>query len=109
VANKEIEKHREQGVVGSSLECRINLNCKKDIYEILLPYEEELHFIFIVSSFTLSCSNEDVKVVVEKLTYKKCERCWHYHPSVGSNKEHDSICSRCQTNLFADGELRRYA
>lgn len=109
VANKEIEKHREQGVVGSSLECQINLHCKKDIYEILLPYEEELHFIFIVSSFTLSCSNEDVKVVVEKLTYKKCERCWHYHPSVGSNKEHDSICSRCQTNLFADGELRRYA
>ncbi len=31
--------------------------------------------------------------------HKKCERCWNYRDSVGSNTEHPTICARCVTAL----------
>ncbi|NIU86189.1 MAG: hypothetical protein GWN56_02475, partial [Nitrosopumilaceae archaeon] len=34
-------------------------------------------------------------VAVNKAPGEKCERCWTYRTSVGSNKHHPSICSRC--------------
>jgi isoleucyl-tRNA synthetase len=36
---------------------------------------------------------------VEKARGDKCERCWIYSESVGSNKQHPTVCDRCLTNL----------
>jgi len=39
-----------------------------------------------LSAITFETSNADGK---------KCERCWHYETSVGTNAEHPTLCNRC--------------
>jgi isoleucyl-tRNA synthetase len=41
--------------------------------------------------------------------HTKCERCWHYRDDVGHDEEHPSICKRCTSNLFGEGEVRHFA
>jgi isoleucyl-tRNA synthetase len=109
IINKMIEGEREKRLIGSSLECSISLSCNNDLFKILKPFEDELHFIFIVSKFNLLNIEGDLKVEVAKIALLKCDRCWHYESSVGSNAEHTTICDRCVSNLFGIGEKRVYA
>ena len=109
IINKMIEGEREKRLIGSSLECSISLSCNNDLFKILKPFEDELHFIFIVSKFNLLNIEGDLKVEVAKIALLKCDRCWHYESSVGSNAEHTTICDRCVSNLFGTGEKRVYA
>ena len=109
IINKMIEGEREKRLIGSSLECSISLSCNNDLFKILKPFEDELHFIFIVSKFNLLNIEGDLKVEVAKIALLKCDRCWHYESSVGSNDEHSTICDRCVSNLFGIGEKRVYA
>jgi isoleucyl-tRNA synthetase len=39
----------------------------------------------------------------------KCERCWHVREDVGQSTEHPTLCGRCMSNLFGEGEQRRHA
>jgi isoleucyl-tRNA synthetase len=39
----------------------------------------------------------------------KCARCWHYRHDVAEQGEHASLCGRCISNLYGDGEARPYA
>jgi isoleucyl-tRNA synthetase len=39
----------------------------------------------------------------------KCERCWHYAADVGGDAEHPTLCGRCTSNLYGDGEIRHVA
>ena len=109
IINKTIEGEREKGSIGSSLECSVTLSCNNDLFNILKPFEDELHFIFIVSKLNLLNGEGDLKVEVAKIELLKCDRCWHYESSVGSHAEHTTICDRCLSNLFGTGEKRVYA
>ena len=82
-----IEEARNNEVVGSSLECKIEMICNNKLYEKLKPLEAELKFIFIVSEFylimgedddnyVLDRNNEKLRINVLKSGNKKCERCW---------------------------------
>ena len=48
-----IEEARNNEVVGSSLECKVELVCNNQLYQKLKPLKDELKFIFIVSEFYL--------------------------------------------------------
>jgi isoleucyl-tRNA synthetase len=46
--------------------------------------------------------SEEIKglfVGVEKARGVKCERCWIYEESVGSDAKHPTVCDRCLPNL----------
>ena len=46
--------------------------------------------------------SEEIKglaVGVEKARGTKCERCWIYEESVGSDANHPTVCGRCLPNL----------
>ena len=109
IVNKNIEAEREKGMVGSSLECDIQLSCKLETFQVLKPYESELHYIFIVSSVSLIEEQQGLSINVKKINHSKCDRCWHFESSVGIHKKYPTICQRCITNLFGDGEIRKYA
>jgi isoleucyl-tRNA synthetase len=38
-------------------------------------------------------------IKIEAAPGKKCERCWVYETSVGSDSKRPSICARCQQSL----------
>ena len=112
-----IEEARNNEVVGSSLECKIEMICNNKLYEKLKPLEAELKFIFIVSEFYLIMgeddnnyeidrNNEKLRINVLKSGNKKCERCWHLNETVGTINDAPTICQRCHDNVHGDGECR---
>jgi len=52
----------------------------------------------IVAPFK-SAEIEGLVVGVEKARGGKCERCWIYEESVGSDANHPTVCARCLPNL----------
>ena len=72
---------------------------------------DDLRFAMITSSAKVYkvSSDSEQKIVVSASQHKKCERCWHYRADIGLDAEHPTICGRCVSNLFGNGEARKYA
>ena len=76
---------------------------------IKIKWYQTLKYILITSNVLLSSSKKDFKIEVKASKNKKCDRCWHYVSNIGLNSEHPSICQRCISNLFEEGEDRKHA
>jgi isoleucyl-tRNA synthetase len=70
-----------------------------------------LRFITITSSATVAIKEdiENIEVQVNSSEHQKCGRCWHYRDDVGHDAEHPTLCGRCTSNLFGNGEERHIA
>jgi len=90
---KEIEKKREGGLIGSSLEASVLIKCKGADYAFYKDYQDSLNEIFIVSSVAIE--EGDFKIIVNKATGDKCLRCWNWSVSVGKNNKYPDICDKC--------------
>ena len=77
---------------------------------LFAAHQEDLRALLIVSQLELAKESDMTKpyasdeikglfVGVEKARGVKCERCWIYEESVGSNAQHPTVCSRCLPNL----------
>ena len=110
LANKAIEEKRGLGEVGSSLQAEITIAVDSPAYDSLSRMEDALRFVFITSKAKLEKqpgSGLTFKVAASK--HAKCDRCWHYREDVGASAEHPTICGRCVSNLFGQGENRSHA
>ena len=108
LANKEIEAVREQGQVGSSLQANLAITAPAGDLQLLQSLGDDLKFIFITSQVSLA-QGDALAIRVSPATASKCERCWHYAPDVGQHAEHPTLCGRCISNLYGDGETREFA
>ena len=110
LANKAIEEKRGLGEVGSSLQAEITITLDSPAYDSVARMEDALRFVFITSQAKVekqSGSGLTFKVSASK--HAKCDRCWHYREEVGASAEHPTICGRCVSNLFGEGEKRTHA
>ncbi len=118
VVNKALEQLRSNGIIGSSLEADVTLFLDDSASSSLVKLSNDLHFIFITSTAVISTISlapgeaiateiSGLKLLVTKSPHKKCSRCWHHVEDVGINHEHPELCSRCISNLFGEGEIRR--
>ena len=90
---KEIEKKREGGVIGSSLEASVLISCKDKDYSIYKECQDSLKEIFIVSSVLVEEGNFAIKIA--KARGKKCSRCWNWSESVGVSLKYPDVCNKC--------------
>jgi isoleucyl-tRNA synthetase len=108
---KALEEARAADRIGSSLQAEVTIRAAGEAYEALASLHDDLKFVLITSSATLvkvdAEADEGVDVVASK--YMKCERCWHYRADVGAHAEHPTLCGRCFSNLFGEGETRSAA
>jgi isoleucyl-tRNA synthetase len=110
IANKKIEEKRTEGSVGSSLQAELLIHCDGAAYEALASLGDDLKFVFITSKVSLiKVEGAGLTVEVKASDATKCERCWHYSETVGSDPAHPTICNRCTSNLVGDGEKRSFA
>ncbi len=127
--NKEIEALRAAGGVGSTLEAEVDLYASPGLAALLGALGEELRFVLISAaarvhpidscpgraeqggrlSEPLAVAGERLRVAVSRSPHRKCERCWHRRPEVGSIAAHPTLCARCVDNLDGEGERRRWA
>jgi isoleucyl-tRNA synthetase len=110
-AAKVLEALRRDKKIGHSLDSSVTLYAEPKLFEFLKGYNNDLAFIFIVSSVKVAQDAEApadayVSEVVKGLRIAagpakgaKCGRCWMYSESVGTVKEHPEICDRCAGNL----------
>ncbi len=102
-----IESMRKNGLVGSSLDCELDIYCNDKIYNNLASFADELRFIFITSVVRIHKS-EKLKIMTKVSDNKKCIRCWHKRLEVGNNNKHPELCARCIENIDGNGEIRKY-
>ncbi|URD59743.1 isoleucine--tRNA ligase [Sphingomonas sp. KRR8] len=90
----EIEPMRREKTVGSSLEVRVALGFPDDSDRPMLS-AEELAELFIASEVVLDTGHvvSGPAVVVQRVTYDKCNRCWRLLPEVEANA---GLCDRCK-------------
>ena len=118
--NKQLEKLRSDGTIGSSLDAEVNIYCNEEFFNELNFIKDELRFVLICSStniYPLEKRNNDaiqsdisdLFIYAKPYAYEKCVRCWHRHESIGKNDMHKELCSRCISNISQNGEIRLYA
>jgi isoleucyl-tRNA synthetase len=109
--NKQLEEARSAGLIGSALAAEVDVFAAEEDYEILSRLGDDLRLIFITSRANVHrvISKDEQRIDVAASLHDKCERCWHYREDVGSHAEHPTLCGRCVSNLYGDGEARQYA
>ena len=111
VVQGKLEEERRLKTIGSSLDAKVFLYTQRSdpaSYDSVKPYEDFLATLFIVSDVELVCVDQlptdpqhgvdlgmGIAVKVEKSKDQKCERCWNYRRSVGTNTHHPTLCDRC--------------
>ena len=102
---KQLENARAEKIIGLSLEAKAILYAESEEYDFIKENEEILKEICMVSGLEIKENrrNQDeevgIGVEIQKADGHKCERCWSYSDTVGSVKEHPTICKKCAENL----------
>ena len=93
--------------IGQSLEAKVVVATADPALRALLePRRDGLADLFITSQAELAdappageaitaLQGDRVHVTVLAAEGQKCERCWKYSPSTGSDTDHQGLCSRC--------------
>mgnify|MGYP004511515473 FL=1 len=99
---KALELARNEKIIGKPLEAKVELFAQGELYDFLKSVEADLPEIFITSAVTVSNGEGEVKgdveglsVTVSKADGEKCERCWKFSSTVGSDAEHPTLCAHC--------------
>jgi isoleucyl-tRNA synthetase len=99
---KEMEKARENGLIGNSLEAMLWFKAPDDIFDLLEEFKTDLPAIFIVSAVKVFPAEKgELEITVQRAEGEKCERCWNFSTSVGQDKEYPTVCERCRLVLKA--------
>ena len=109
--NRELESVRTQGRIRSSLQAEVTLRADVATIERLASFGDDLKFLLIVSKVGLEVETSlpALEAIVLPSAAPKCERCWHYRDDVGYDPAHPTICGRCTSNLYGEGERRTVA
>ena len=110
--NRQLEKLREAGEIGSSLDAEVRLYCAAPLYARLERLGETLRFVLITSAARLCPENERAAAAVEseieglyveasRSHHAKCARCWQRREDVGRDAAHPELCGRCIKNIGA--------
>lgn len=91
---KALEEARNAKQIGSSLEAKVILTVDKETTRFLIPYYEDLRYIFIVSQVEVH-EGDSMRVEIQKADGAKCERCWNYSVRVGEFEKYPTVCERC--------------
>ena len=103
---KTLEHARKEKQIGHSLDASVTLGLSSELKEKLSPYQDQLRYIFIVSSVDIVDADQieddlesktvpGLKVKVFSSPDPKCERCWVHDPTVGDDNNNPTICNRC--------------
>ncbi|WRP08376.1 isoleucine--tRNA ligase [Rossellomorea aquimaris] len=102
---KGLEEARNQKMIGKSLTAKVTLYVNDETKALLASIKEDLKQLFIVSAFEIggavnaapehALSLGENNIVVEKAEGETCDRCWVVTPTVGEDKDHPTLCTRC--------------
>jgi len=92
-----LENLRQQQAIGSNQQACITIHSKDEQLNAVLNEFGLKQFaaLCIVSEAKLHNDSDQTKITAEKSTHQKCQRCWNYWRSVGSDSKYPDLCERC--------------
>lgn len=96
--NKLLEEKRNEKLIGKSLEANIIIHCAdSETFDKYNSFSDHLAEILIVSGVSVVKDRDggETEFEVTKAEGEKCERCWAYSKTVGTDSEHPTLCARC--------------
>ena len=93
-----MKRRATQNKSARSLEAKVVLTTDKETTRFLLPFYEDLRYIFIVSQVEVH-EGDAFGVEIQKADGAKCERCWNYSVRVGESEKYPTVCERCVAAL----------
>ncbi len=100
---KKLEEARNNKLIGTGLEAQVTLSVPDPVYSVLSRHGDQLRYLFIVSSVTVTKASGNgasaVHIEVKKADGAKCDRCWNYSIHVGEDKNYPMVCERCSAVL----------
>lgn len=108
---KALESARSEKLIGDSLQAKVTLYADGEEFEFIKANLKDIMTACIVSGLNADAlgnaadgaldgeSVKGIKVKVNSADGTKCERCWMYSTTVGSNPEHPTLCDRCVREL----------
>ena len=91
-----LEPLRRDKVIGSNQESAVTIRCDADSAAVLEKFGlKNFTALCIVSEVKLEKGAPETTVSAQKSAHQKCQRCWNYWPSVGSDSNHPDLCERC--------------
>jgi isoleucyl-tRNA synthetase len=97
VVAQELEKARQAGTIGKSLEAQVDLAPDSDATrQLLVALGGLLETVLIVSAVNIGApTGGAMQVQVRRADGQKCVRCWRWTTDVGTNAGHAELCGRC--------------
>jgi len=95
---KVLEGLRQDKIITSNQQAGVTINCKdKELVEFVKEFGvEQFASLCIVSEIKLQTNADaDCQVSAEKSSHQKCQRCWNYWDSVGTDSRYPDLCNRC--------------
>ena len=103
---KALELARNNKIIGKPLEAKVTLFADGELKEFLEAAAESLPEIFITSAVEIADGEGEVKgdveglsITISKAEGEKCERCWKFTRSVGTNPAHPTLCKECAETM----------
>jgi len=93
----ELEKARQSGLIGKSLEAQVEIAPDSaETRKLLEDFGPLLETVLIVSSVRLAApTGGALQVKVGRADGQKCVRCWRWTADVGAEAAHPQLCGRC--------------
>ncbi len=93
----ELEKARQAGQIGKSLEAQVEIEPDSaETREILQSVGPLLETVLIVSQAKVAqLTSGQLRVKVSAADGQKCVRCWRWTNDVGADTAHPQLCGRC--------------
>lgn len=101
--NKALENARNAKTIGKPLEAWITVrtnDAMADFLENCGLSMDDLAALCIVSKFRVirdenADEGDSVAIDIERASGIRCERCWVYNSTIGTDAKHPTLCSRC--------------
>jgi len=91
-----LEGLRQEKKIASNQEASVTIYCDDEDAGVLNGLGlEQFAALCIVSEVKLHKDTGETTVATQKSSFKKCQRCWNYWPSVGDDNEYADLCERC--------------
>ena len=87
-----LEPLRKDKIIGSNQESSVTIRCDADSAAVIEQFGlKNFAALCIVSEVKLEKGATETTVSAEKSSHQKCQRCWNYWPSVGTDSNHPDI------------------
>ncbi len=93
---RELEGLRQAQKIASNQEATVSITAgDEELISLVSGFGAETFAALCIVSEVKLQSGAQLKVIADKSSHAKCQRCWNYWPSVGADSEYGDLCQRC--------------